>query len=159
MPLINITSTLSDVIIVLSISSATVADTGYYSCMTYPPHSISPQVLVQIAGMMLVNSLMQLLYYIVCSFKGHILQYHILFNHITFNDSVLPLVSHILANHMTPSERHWTWAWFYLVNMSCKRTWLQFFGGFVGEEEATPLEKQSHCFNVRPCFQKSQEAV
>lgn len=107
MLLINIISNLSDVIMVLTITSATVADTGYYFCMTDPPHGISPKVLVQIAGMMLVNSLMQL-YYSVCSFKGHILQYHLLFNQITFNDNELPLVSHVLANHMTHSEHYWT---------------------------------------------------
>ena len=50
MSLINITSTVPDVTVVLNVSSATKADTGYYSCMTLPPDTISPEVLIEISG-------------------------------------------------------------------------------------------------------------
>ncbi|KAL7386487.1 hypothetical protein ABVT39_009291 [Epinephelus coioides] len=54
--LVNVTSILPNVTIVLSISSATKADTGYYSCMTQPPDTISSEVLIQVAGKINGNS-------------------------------------------------------------------------------------------------------
>lgn len=48
--LVNITSSLPDMIVILSINSATKADSGYYSCKTQPPDTISPPVLIQVAG-------------------------------------------------------------------------------------------------------------
>ncbi|AWP04747.1 Hypothetical protein SMAX5B_016304 [Scophthalmus maximus] len=47
--LINITSIHPNVSLVLSISFATKADAGYYSCRTQPPDTISPMVLIQVA--------------------------------------------------------------------------------------------------------------
>ncbi|KAI3374482.1 hypothetical protein L3Q82_006307 [Scortum barcoo] len=52
---INLTSTLPSVTLVLSISSATMADTGYYFCQTQPPEAISPQVSIQIESEMLMK--------------------------------------------------------------------------------------------------------
>lgn len=50
MCLVNITSYLPNVTVALSIDSATSADTGYYYCMTDPPDTISPNVLIEVAG-------------------------------------------------------------------------------------------------------------
>ncbi|KAF1383272.1 hypothetical protein PFLUV_G00130020 [Perca fluviatilis] len=47
--LVNITSILPNVTLVLSVSSSTKTDTGYYSCRTQPPDTISPEVWIQIA--------------------------------------------------------------------------------------------------------------
>ncbi|XP_044075031.1 uncharacterized protein LOC122886646 isoform X2 [Siniperca chuatsi] len=55
--LVNITSNLSSVILVLSISSATKADTGYYFCRTQPPDTISPKVAIQIADNVTTSTL------------------------------------------------------------------------------------------------------
>ncbi|KAL7386488.1 hypothetical protein ABVT39_009291 [Epinephelus coioides] len=55
--LVNVTSILPNVTIVLSISSATKADTGYYSCMTQPPDTISSEVLIQVADNLSTSTL------------------------------------------------------------------------------------------------------
>ncbi|XP_059201298.1 uncharacterized protein LOC131981023 [Centropristis striata] len=46
--LVNMSSVLPDVVLVLRVSSATKTHTGYYSCRTQPPDTISPDVLIQI---------------------------------------------------------------------------------------------------------------
>nr|XP_046263731.1 uncharacterized protein LOC124069059 isoform X2 [Scatophagus argus] len=53
----NITSILPDVIVVVTVDSATTADTGRYFCMTMPPDAISPQVLIQIADNLTTSTL------------------------------------------------------------------------------------------------------
>lgn len=48
-PLVNISSALPNVTLVLNVQSFTKAHTGQYQCKTYPPHTISPTFSIQIA--------------------------------------------------------------------------------------------------------------
>lgn len=48
--LVNITSILPNVTMVLSVQSAAMADAGNYTCMTQPPIAISPPVSIYIVG-------------------------------------------------------------------------------------------------------------
>lgn len=69
------TSSHPDVTVVLSVSSATELDTGYYLCTTQPPDTISPQVLIQITGKVQLNTTILLQLFFVSA---------ILFNVVTF---------------------------------------------------------------------------
>ncbi|XP_076732741.1 uncharacterized protein LOC143413474 [Maylandia zebra] len=48
--LVNISSALPNVTLVLNVQSFTKAHTGQYQCKTYPPHTISPAFSIQIAN-------------------------------------------------------------------------------------------------------------
>ncbi|XP_078121034.1 uncharacterized protein LOC144527052 isoform X2 [Sander vitreus] len=54
--LVNITSMLPNVTLVLSVSCATKTDTGHYYCKTQPPDTISPVVSIQIADNLTTSS-------------------------------------------------------------------------------------------------------
>ncbi|KAI9537833.1 hypothetical protein NQZ68_020806 [Dissostichus eleginoides] len=56
MSLVNMSSALPDVILVLRIRSATPAHSGDYSCMTQPPDTISPKVSILIADNLTTSS-------------------------------------------------------------------------------------------------------
>lgn len=106
MSLVNITYILPNVIVVLSISSATKEHTGYYSCRTEPPNVKSHDFLIQISGKVLMNSDKRDLLKLHFSFiSGSTTEHDILFHGVTSNEtSVLSLVSQLSANHMLPAS-------------------------------------------------------
>ncbi|KAM3605151.1 uncharacterized protein V6R79_021450 [Siganus canaliculatus] len=55
-PLFNVTSDLPYLTVVLSVASATNADSGDYSCMTQPPDAIGAEVAVEVTGNLATSS-------------------------------------------------------------------------------------------------------